>query len=127
MADSDKLAHPALVVLVEDDGAVRTSLEFAFGLQGFEVIACATGEDLLELDLPTERACIVIDERLPGMGGLECLAAIRDRGSDLPAALITSNPPPQLRRAAEAAGVPIIEKPLLGEVLSTWVRGALGT
>ena len=125
MAGLDTLAQPEFVVLVEDDAAVRTSLEFTFGLHGYEVISCPSAEDLLQRSLPAGRGCIVIDERLPGMGGLECLATLRADGSRLPAALITSNPPPQLRRAAAAAGVPIIEKPLLGEALSAWVRAAL--
>jgi hypothetical protein len=43
----------------------------------------------------------------------------------MPAVLITTNPRPHLRARAAAAGVPIIEKPLLTDGLLSAVRSAL--
>jgi FixJ family two-component response regulator len=68
----------------------------------------------------------VLDERLSGMSGLQALAALRKRAVTLPAILITSHPQPQLRNAAKAASVPIVEKPLIGDALLTAIRIALG-
>ena len=45
----------------------------------------------------------------------------------LPAILITSHPKPDLRAAAAAAGVPIVEKPLIGDALMTSIRRALAS
>jgi FixJ family two-component response regulator len=67
----------------------------------------------------------VLDERLPGVSGLAALARLRARGVGLPAVLITTHPLPILREAARAAGVEILEKPLLGDGLVRWIRGAL--
>ena len=117
---------PALVVIVDDNAAVCASLRFSLELLEYEVWTCGTGEDLLGLDLPASNACLVIDERLPGIGGLACLESLRARGVKLPAALITSHPQPSLRAAAAEAGAPIIEKPILGEALTMWIGDALG-
>jgi len=70
-------------------------------------------------------ACFVIDEKLPGMTGLELLAALRKRQIMAPAILITSHPTILLEERAARAGVPIIEKPLLGNTLFERVRDAI--
>jgi FixJ family two-component response regulator len=118
-------AEAPLVVVVEDDSAVRTALAFAIELQGFRVATCGTGEDLLKLDLPATRSCLVIDQILPGMTGLDAISELRRRGANAGMILITSHPRPQLRAAAAVAGVPIIEKPLLGDALISFIRTML--
>jgi len=115
------------VVVVDDDAAVRTALQFALELEGYDVDVCESGEALLERALPRASACLVIDERLSGISGLEALAVLRRRNVTLPAILITSHPQPQLRSAAQAAGVPIVEKPLIGDSLLSAIRLALTT
>jgi FixJ family two-component response regulator len=117
-------AHP-LVVIVDDDPAVRSALAFSLELEGFQVCACATGEDLLALELPGHDTCLVIDERLPGITGLATLNRLRSRDVRLPAVLITTNPNANLRAAAASAGAPIVEKPLMGDGLVRSIREAL--
>ncbi len=118
-------AAKPLIVLVDDDAALLAALTFSLELEGFQVEACESGEALLRRQLPDHDACLVIDERLPGITGLEALRQLRGRQVDLPALLITTNPGPATRRAASAAGVPIVEKPLLGDGLLTSIRLAL--
>lgn len=115
-----------LVVLVDDDPAVRNSLKFSLELEGFEVDAFDSGETLLARQLPDHDTCLVLDERLPGLTGLQTLAELRDRRVALPALLITTNPNPNIRAAAAAAGISIVEKPLLCDALSGRIRAALG-
>jgi FixJ family two-component response regulator len=114
-----------LVLVVDDDAAVRSSLAFSLELQGFDVATCESGEALLVRELPDGDACLVLDERLPGISGMEALRQLRQRHVTLPAILITSHPKPDLRAAAAAAGVPIVEKPLIGDALMTSIRRAL--
>ncbi|RAK62794.1 response regulator [Phenylobacterium kunshanense] len=114
-----------VVVVVDDDAAVRSSLAFSLDLQGFDVSTCESGEALLSRALPAGGACLVLDERLPGISGMEALRQLRQRDVTLPAILITSHPKPDLRAAAAAAGVPIVEKPLIGDALMTSIRRAL--
>ena len=114
-----------LVLVVEDDRALSSALNFSLDLEGYDVRIFGTGEELLTSPLPPTRACLVIDERLPGVTGLNTVRELRRRGVALPAVLITTNPSSALRRAAAAAAVPIVEKPLLGDALIGEIRAAL--
>lgn len=114
-----------LVVLVDDDRALLSALKFSLELEGFQVAACASGEDLLALDLPGHDTCLVIDERLPGITGLRVIEHLRRQDVRLPALLITTNPSATFRAAAARSGAPIVEKPLLGDGLVRSIRAAL--
>jgi FixJ family two-component response regulator len=116
--------NPRGVVIVDDDPAVRASLQFALETEGFVVHIYATGEELLQSELPAE-GCLVLDYKMPGLNGLQLFDRLRARGHKLPAVLITSNPSASIRDSAARAGVAIIEKPLLGNMLSDAIREAL--
>jgi FixJ family two-component response regulator len=114
-----------LVVIVEDDAALAAALRFSLELEGYDVELCSSGEALLTLELPAKEACLVIDHRLPGVHGLEALRELRRRGVDLPAVLITTNPPDELRAGARQTDASLVEKPLLGDSLVSEIRGVL--
>jgi FixJ family two-component response regulator len=114
-----------IILVVDDDSAVRRALAFALELEGFDVETFESGEALLLRETPIPPGCLVIDERLPGISGLETLRQLRARRVELPAVLVTSHPKPGLRAAAARAGAPILEKPLLGETLAGAIRAAL--
>jgi two-component system, LuxR family, response regulator FixJ len=116
---------PSALVLVDDDPALLHALSFAFETEGYAVSAFADAESLLASEAPQSLLCLVLDQRLPGMSGLALLAALRAQNVSAPAILITSNPPAAVRREARAAGVEIVEKPLLGNMLAAKVREAI--
>jgi len=117
-------ARPS-VILVDDDPAVSHAMQFSFDLEGLEVRSFRDGESLLAAgDLP-QTGCLILDHNLRGMDGLTLLERLRAIGVRLPAILITTNPRAVLRARATAAGVPIIEKPLLTDALLTAARKAL--
>ncbi len=113
------------VILVDDDPAVTHAVQFSFDLEGLDVRSYRDGESLLASREMPDSGCLVLDQNLPGMDGLTVLERLRARGVQLPAILITTNPRAVLRDRAAAAGVPIIEKPLLTDALLTTVRMAL--
>lgn len=115
--DAAETAPAALVVLVDDDDALRNALKFSLEVEGYGVMECRTGEQLVDLDLPTEAACLVIDYKLETLNGLDALEQLRRRGVDLPAILITSYANPMLRNRARRARADVVEKPLLGDGL----------
>ena len=78
-----------IVMIADDDLAVRASLQFALEVEGFTVRVYGTGEELLESDMPA-RGCLVLDYNMPGVNGLQLLDRLRARGHDLPAIPITS-------------------------------------
>jgi two-component system response regulator FixJ len=115
-----------VVLVVDDDPAVRNSLKFALEIEGFSVRLYPTGAELLdEKDMP-ESGCLVADYHLPGMNGLDLLAKLRERNIRLPAILITTHPSATIRDRAALAGVRLIEKPLLSDTLFQGIRAALG-
>ena len=81
-----------LVVIVDDDPAIRSSLAFSLQTEGFSVRSYASGTELLGDDLTAEASCLVIDYQLPGMNGLDLVAELRRRQVAAPAILITTHP-----------------------------------
>jgi two-component system, LuxR family, response regulator FixJ len=111
-----------LVIVVDDDPAVRNSLKFSLEIEGFTVRDFASAAELLNArDLPV-CDCLVVDERMPGMTGLDLITKLRERHSCVPAILITSNPNAALTARAARANAPIVEKPLLGNALVDKIR-----
>ena len=102
-----------LVVLVEDDLSLRGALAFSLQIEGYRVELCETGEALLMRPPPPRPVCLVVDQRLSGISGLDVLAVLRGRRVTLPAILITTQPTIAMRRRAAVIGVRIVEKPLL--------------
>lgn len=113
-----------IVVVVDDDAAVCNSLKFSLELEGFAVKTYANGSELLAAGELSAASCFVLDQKLPGMTGLEVLRQLRERRVAAPAILMTSHPTETVRRLAAMAGTPIIEKPLLGNALSESIRSA---
>ena len=101
------------IVLADADDALRRALTFALELEGYDVATCRDGESLVALDLPSQAACLVIEQRLQRMSGLDALEALRARGVTLPAILLTSYADPQTRRRSRQARAWLVEKPLL--------------
>lgn len=126
MVAQGELAKARPVVLVIDnDPAVRNSLKFALEIEGFVVRLYPTGAELLdETDMP-QSGCLVTDYHLPGMNGLDLLARLRERNVRLPAILITTHPSATIRDRAAFVGVRLIEKPLLSDTLFQGIRAAL--
>ena len=114
-----------VVLIVDDDEAVRVSLRSLMRSEGFEVRVFSNGNDLLnESSLPAI-GCLVVDYHMPAMNGLELVSALRVRGVSIPAILITGNPTEYVRDRAAAMAVLVIEKPLLGSYLLDCVREAV--
>jgi two-component system, LuxR family, response regulator FixJ len=118
---------PEIVLVVDDDAAVRAALKFALEVEGFRVRLYDSPEAVLEdLELP-QRACLVVDYRMPRIDGIELIERLRERQVALPAILISARVNKQLHRLAARIGlVDVLEKPLSDAALVDSIRSALG-
>lgn len=118
-------AGPPTVLVVDDDADVLGSLRFSLEVEGYCVRTYANGAALLSDAALPSAGCLVVDFHIPGADGLSVIGSLRERRVDMPAILITSSPTRAMMRRAAAAGVTIVEKPLLGSCLSDGIRDAL--
>lgn len=114
-----------LVLVVDDDAAVRNSLRFSLQIEGFAVQDYSDGNTLLTEVGSLRSDCLVVDYNLPDMTGLEILGQLRLRHISTPAILITSHPNQALRERAAVVGACVVEKPLLGDALIESIRDIL--
>lgn len=112
-----------VVVIVDDDPAVCGSLKFSLELEGFVVRAYGNAAEFLSAD-DSAGDCLVVDQRMPGMSGMELIAKLRTLEVRTPAILLISQPSPAVAARAAKAAVPIVEKPLFGNALLDRIREA---
>src|SRR3954454_4537643 len=99
MACDSDIAHSKPVFAVVGAAAgVRHSLKFSLEIDGFVVRAYAGAEELLRSgDLDTCQ-CLVVDQNMPRMAGLELVSVLRRQGLDVPAILISGHVTPAVTR-----------------------------
>jgi two-component system, LuxR family, response regulator FixJ len=127
MQSAQPTVKQPVVTVVDDDPAVCGSLKFALELEGFVVRTHGSGAELLDAGGFENCDCFVIDQRMPGMTGMELVDALRQRHIATPVILIISHPSAALSARAQKAAVPIVEKPLLGNALVERIREACWT
>jgi two-component system response regulator FixJ len=101
------------VLIVDDDTAVRDSLEALLTLEGYRVTAFASAEAFLETHAGDLGGCLLLDVRMPGMDGLELLDNLAARGSRLPVVVMTGHGDIAMAvRAMKAGALDFLEKPI---------------
>jgi DNA-binding response OmpR family regulator len=119
-----------LVVLAEDDGELREILAQALARDGNDVLAVGTGLELFAALRDPEGLChgrkpdlVVSDFSMPGLTGIEVLAAIRRLGSTLPVILISAFIDAPLEAEVRRLGATtVFSKPFEVDDLRTAVR-----
>lgn len=107
-------SHPPKpsVCVVDDDDAVRDSLDAYLTLKGMSVTVFGSAQELLSQDDVTPSIWI-LDVNMPSIDGFTLLEMLRERGHDEPAVLITGLGDPDTRARAERAGVAaFFDKPI---------------
>lgn len=113
------------VYVVEDEGSVRRSLCALLESHGYQTIACETAEHFLDVYDPALRACLVLDLRLPGIGGIELQARLVEMNAKLPIIIVSAHGDvPIAIQAMRAGALDFIEKPAQIEQLLEAVQMA---
>jgi FixJ family two-component response regulator len=115
-----------LISIVDDDDAVRISMQRLVSSAGFRAEAFATAEDFLHARPQQDTACVIIDVRMPGMSGLELQRRLITVHRPIPMIFITAHDDDEARtQALQAGAVAFLNKPFSDEVLLRAVQSAL--
>lgn len=107
----------AKVMIVDDEPQARRILRIALVARGFEVTDARSGEEALELLRCETPDVILLDLKMPGMGGLEACRLIRDR-SDVPIMIVSATKAEREKvEALESGADDYVVKPLAMEEL----------
>jgi two-component system response regulator FixJ len=120
------MAAERVIYIVDDDPAIRRSLERLLDAVGFQVASYATPKAFLGVagDLPV--GCALLDLRMPEMDGFEVQARLRLINPDLPVIVMTAQGDVQTAvRAMKAGAVDFIEKPYGDDALVAAIESAL--
>jgi CheY-like chemotaxis protein len=94
------------IAIVDDDLAVRRALRRVLLARSHQPTIFASGSEFLASLDDSLPDCVILDLRMPGMGGLEVQNELRQRsGPTLPAIIVTAHPDDESRRECLAAGV----------------------
>jgi FixJ family two-component response regulator len=115
-----------LVSVVDDDPSLRRSLRNLLSSAGLRVETFESAEVFLASASGGSSGCIVLDLRMPGMGGLELLRSLRASGSRIPVIVLTAHGDDDMRqRSLQAGAVAFLEKPVQSAALISTIRGVL--
>ncbi len=114
------------VHVVDDDPAIRDSLEWLMGSRGLPVTSWISGEAFLAAWAPTTRGCVVLDVRMGGLSGLDVLDRLEELGSVLPVIVLTGHGDvPVAVQSLKKGAIDFLEKPFDGGELVDRVIAAL--
>ncbi len=114
--------------VVDDDAAVRRSLELLLGSMGFITISYAAPDSFLLAAPGLTDGCVLLDVKMPGIGGLEVQARLKTIGFALPIIVITGQGDIQTAvRSMKAGAFDFLEKPYEDEALLRAIEAALAT
>lgn len=126
---NSKIPFPTkLVCIIDDDKLILNSFRALVETQGFDVITYRSAIEFLQEPKAARPNCLIVDQNIPGMDGLDLIADLSRRGTSLPSILITGRPDPAIAQRAKRLGVEaILEKPLVAKPLIALLRRILDT
>ena len=111
--------------IVDDEDAIRDSLEILLSSYGFVVRGFESGATFLA-EACRNCACLILDMAMPGMDGLEVMAAMRARSIHIPTIIVTGHGDSLMRQKVLAAGAMcLLDKPVAEDLLLASIDVAL--
>jgi FixJ family two-component response regulator len=112
------LQERAVVFVIDDDAAMRDSLESLIRSVGLEVHLFSSAREFLQSERPDAPGCLVLDVRLPGESGLDLQHELARSNIPLPVIFITGyGDIPMTVQAMKAGAVEFLSKPVRGQDL----------
>lgn len=120
------MAKAPTVFVVDDDHAVRRSLDMLIRSVGLGVETFPSAQDFLDRFDAQRPGCLVIDVRMPGMSGLELQRHLKQHGVQIPVIIVTGHGDvPIAVRALKDGALEFLEKPFSKQLLLEHIRHAL--
>jgi FixJ family two-component response regulator len=120
----DAMAGPT-VFLVDDDPSIRKAIKRMLDAAGLQVAAFDSAQAFLDAYDPGAEGCLVLDIRMPGIGGLELQDVLADRGSVLPIVFLTGHGDiPMSVLAMKHGAADFLTKPVGADQLLAAIRDA---
>ena len=113
-----------LIFVVDDDDAVRASLNALLETAGYRTTEFESGIDFLDFPDTGLGACLLLDIKMPGLDGLEVQRRLNERGVTLPVVIITGHGDIAMAvQAMRAGAADFLEKPVSrGRLLESIAR-----
>jgi FixJ family two-component response regulator len=114
------------VFIIDDDAAVRASIQGLLKSVNLRSEAFATAEEFLHSKRPDGSGCLVLDVRLPGVNGLDFQRELADAGIRIPIIFISGHGDiPMTVRAMKSGAVEFLTKPFVDQDLLDAIHQAL--
>lgn len=114
------------IALVDDDAAIRDALKWLFASRGHQLASFESSAALLADRDASRFGCLVLDLRMPGMGGFELFQTLGSRGYCPPTIFLTGHGDvPQAVAALKQGAVDFLEKPFDDNALVSLVENCL--
>jgi FixJ family two-component response regulator len=102
-----------VVAIVDDDVAVRRALGRLVRSLSYEPVAYDSGERFLASLAEDAPFCVVLDQHMPGLDGLDVLIAMRERGSQAPVIMVSGlDQPGMSEKCLNAGAAAYLTKPV---------------
>lgn len=122
---TDEERRQALVRIVDDDPALLKSTAFLLRMAGFDVLVYDRAQTFLEMNDDSRPGCILLDQRMPGMTGLECQEALLARSCIAPVIFLSAHGDiPMAMQAVHRGALDFLVKPADPQVLVAAVEKA---
>src|SRR5437588_1988840 len=115
------------ILIIDDEAAIRESLETLLAIEGYSVETARTAEEGLAMFAASPHDLLLLDFALPDRNGLDVLDEIRQRDPGVPVIMITAyGTVENAVKAIQAGATNFIQKPWDNEKLLADVRAAIG-
>lgn len=121
-----RLPRLPLIAVVDDDTAVRASIDSLVRSLGFIACLFASAEEFLCSEDRNHADCLITDVQMPSMSGVELHEQLTAQGYRIPTIFITAFPENAIRkRAMTGSAVCFLGKPFQGQVLIDCIESTL--
>jgi FixJ family two-component response regulator len=118
---------PSVVYIVDDDLSFQTAIRRRLQLAGYEVQIYSSAEQFMDQQPDDSRlGCLLVDVKIPGLGGPELQARLHEAGSTLPVVFVSAyNDINTVVQTVKAGAEDFLLKPVTSDVLLAAIERAI--